>query len=277
MDTRPICEEIAHRLGRVESVLDVGCGDGALVRCLAERVAREAIGVDIAGSTFSEKWIAEDGSSHLAKCTQDDAHAMKSLADSHFDAVVTVHTLHHLADPVAALCEANRVLKPGGAILIADFAKGHGGERIWRETFYAPEQVDTMLKKCSFQWVEVQQVPGEHFLFALGKKMKGPLRSKTTMNEEAIIQAIQRVQHPQINCSLVDLGMVQDILVSEDGVSLKLVLPFLGIPTVIREYMANNLQQAVAGSDAELEIQVAEMTPAQRQRFLTLEQQNWKA
>jgi metal-sulfur cluster biosynthetic enzyme len=97
------------------------------------------------------------------------------------------------------------------------------------------------------------------------------------MKEEAIIQAIQRVEHPEINCSLVDLGMVQDIQVSEDEVSLKLVLPFLGIPAVIRDYMVHSLQQAVAGFDAELEIQVTEMTPAERQRFLTLEQQHWKA
>jgi len=53
---------------------------------------------------------------------------------------------------------------------------------------------------------------------------------------EAIIRAIQQVDHPQINCSLVELGMVQDIQASEDGVSLKLVLPFLGIPTVVRDY-----------------------------------------
>ena len=96
-------------------------------------------------------------------------------------------------------------------------------------------------------------------------------------DEEAIIQAIQRVEHPEINCSLVDLGMVQDIQASEDGVSLKLVLPFLGIPIAVRDYMVHSLQQAVAGFDAELEIQVTEMTPAERQRFLTLEQQNWKA
>jgi ubiquinone/menaquinone biosynthesis C-methylase UbiE len=102
------------------------------------------------------------------------AQAMKSFADSRFDAVVTVYTLHELSDPVAALREAKRVLKPGGMILIADFAKGHEGERIWGETYYAPEQMDTMLKKCGFEEVSVQQVPGEHFLFALGKKMKGP-------------------------------------------------------------------------------------------------------
>jgi len=97
------------------------------------------------------------------------------------------------------------------------------------------------------------------------------------MNEEAIIQAIQRVEHPEISRSLVDLGMVQDIQASEDVVSLKLVLPFLGIPTAVRDYMVHSLQQAVAGFDAELEIQVTGMTPAERQRFLTLEQQSWKA
>jgi ubiquinone/menaquinone biosynthesis C-methylase UbiE len=174
MDAATMCEEIAHRLGRVESVLDVGCGDGTLVRCLAERIAREAIGIDVAGSTFSERWISKDSSFHLAKCTEGNAQAMKSFADSRFDAVVTVYTLHELSDPVAALREAKRVLKPGGMILIADFAKEHEGERIWGETYYAPEQMDTMLKKCGFEEVSVQQVVGKHFLFALGKKMKSP-------------------------------------------------------------------------------------------------------
>ena len=94
MDDATMCEEIAHRLGKVESVLDVGCGDGTLVRCLAERVAREALGIDIAGSSFSERRILEDSSFHLAKCVEGNAHAMKSFADGRFDAVVTVHAFH---------------------------------------------------------------------------------------------------------------------------------------------------------------------------------------
>jgi len=174
MDDATMHEEIARRLGKVESVLDVGCGDGTLVRFLAEHVAREAIGIDIAGSTFSEERISEDGSSHLVECVEGDAHFMDSFTDNRFDAIVTVHTFHELSDPMAALREARRVLKPGGTILIADFAKRHEGERIWGETYYAPEQIDTMLKKCGFEEVSAQQVPGEHFLFALGKKMKGP-------------------------------------------------------------------------------------------------------
>lgn len=170
MDTATIHREIAKRLGKVESVLDVGCGDGTLVRFLAGRVAREAIGIDIAGSIFSEERISENGSSHLAECVEGDAHSMNSFADNRFDAVVIVHTLHELSDPIAALREAKRVSKPGGTVLIADFTKGHEGERIWGETYYAPKQVEAMLKKCGFKGVDVQPVPGEHFLFASGKK-----------------------------------------------------------------------------------------------------------
>ena len=63
---------------------------------------------------------------------------------------------------------------------------------------------------------------------------------------------------------------------SGNQVSLKLVLPFLGIPAVIRDHLIHSLQQAVANFGAELKVQVTEMTPIERQRFLMLEQQHWK-
>jgi len=174
MDTARIHGEIAQRLGKVESILDVGCGNGTLVRHLADRVAREAIGIDIAGSSFSEKRISEDGRAYLAECVQGDGRSMGSFADNRFDAVVTVRAFHELSDPIAALREARRVLKPGGTVLIADFAKGHVGERMWGESYYTPEQTEAMLKKCGFERVKAQQIPGEHFLLASGKKAKSP-------------------------------------------------------------------------------------------------------
>ena len=95
-------------------------------------------------------------------------------------------------------------------------------------------------------------------------------KEQATMDEEAIIQAIQRVEHPEINCTLVELGMVKDIQVSGNQVSLKLVLPFLGIPAAIRNYMIHSLQQAVADFGAELKVQVTEMTPLFNLRLLCL-------
>jgi len=96
------------------------------------------------------------------------------------------------------------------------------------------------------------------------------------MDEQKVIQALSQVEHPEIGSTLVDLGMVKDIQVEGDHVSLKLVLPMLGIPPAIRDYMINSLQQAVADQGVKVQVALAEMTPQERQRFFMMEQQNWK-
>ncbi len=96
------------------------------------------------------------------------------------------------------------------------------------------------------------------------------------MDEQKIIQALSQVEHPEINSTLVDLGMVKDIQVEGNKVSLKLVLPIMGIPPVIRDYMINSLKQAVSDQGAALDVTLAEMTPQERQSFFTMENQNWR-
>ena len=51
-----------------------------------------------------------------------DAGGLRAFADASFDAVVASHVLEHLADPIAAILEIDRVLRPGGlaAIVMPD-------------------------------------------------------------------------------------------------------------------------------------------------------------
>ena len=171
MDDERIRERIAQTLGRVDSVLDVGCGNGDLVRFLARNVSREAVGIDLTAGEFRERIEnRSDGTLHSAGCIQGDAHSMDSLPDDRFDAVVAVRTFHELFDPEGALAEIRRVLKRGGMILIADFAKGHEGEKLWGERFYSPEQVREMLTDSGFEEVSVEETPDEHFMFASARK-----------------------------------------------------------------------------------------------------------
>jgi len=99
------------------------------------------------------------------------------------------------------------------------------------------------------------------------------------VTKNSIHEVIRQVEHPAITSSLVDLGMIRDVVyTSEDkAVSLTLVLPVLNIPQNVRDYMVNSLHHALKSVDVELtEVNVAQMTEEERQFFLALEQQNWR-
>jgi SAM-dependent methyltransferase len=54
-----------------------------------------------------------------------DACDLAAIADASYDFVVASHVLEHIANPLRALCEWKRVLKPGGALLILVPDKRH--------------------------------------------------------------------------------------------------------------------------------------------------------
>ncbi|MGC9317885.1 MAG: class I SAM-dependent methyltransferase [Armatimonadota bacterium] len=159
---------IADTLGTVESVLDVGCGNCDLVRFLAREVAREAVGIDINGHVGHEHVPGgRDDRPRTVRCLEMDARHMDELSDGRFDAVVSTHALHEIAEPMKALQEIRRVLKDGGTLLIADFAKG---ETRWKERYFTPGEVDAMLRQAGFDDIDVEKVPGEPFMFATASK-----------------------------------------------------------------------------------------------------------
>jgi len=96
------------------------------------------------------------------------------------------------------------------------------------------------------------------------------------ISEEDVHQAIGQVMHPEISRSLVELGMVKDIALRGDEVTLTLVLPFLGIPASIKDYLVNSLRQTVMKLGAKVEVRIAEMNQEERLAFLAMEQEGWK-
>jgi len=96
------------------------------------------------------------------------------------------------------------------------------------------------------------------------------------ISEEDVHQAIGQVMHPEISRSLVELGMVKDIALRGDEVTLTLVLPFLGIPASIKDYLVSSLRQTVMKLGAKVEVRIAEMNQEERLAFLAMEQEGWK-
>jgi SAM-dependent methyltransferase len=121
-------------LARGESVLDLGCGTGALSLALAARAEpRSILGIDIA-----ERYVE-----HARRRSSDprlgfaigDAAAL-DFADDRFDRSLSLLALNFVPQPARALAEMRRVTREGGIVAAAvwDFAGGLVYQRIFWDT-----------------------------------------------------------------------------------------------------------------------------------------------
>ncbi len=103
------------------SLLDVGCGPGTITADLARRVEPgSVVGIDRAPSVIAEAATAFAPPSHPnLRFATGDVYGLE-FEDGSFDVVFAHQVLQHLTDPVAALREMGRVLKPGGLLAVRD-------------------------------------------------------------------------------------------------------------------------------------------------------------
>ncbi len=109
----------------IESLLDAGTGTGRMLELLSPYI-RRGVGVDVSPEMLA---IARDrlerAKVHHCQVRLADVFRLPfdfDAPDSGFDAVLFHQVLHYLDDPQAAVVDAARVLKPGGRIVVADFA-----------------------------------------------------------------------------------------------------------------------------------------------------------
>src|SRR5579884_3192284 len=100
----------------VMRLLDVGCGPGSITLDLSRLVAPgEAVGVDLEPKQFSEVQEQARTEKLNVRFEEGSAYALP-FPDSSFDAAFSHALVSHLAEPVRALKEIRRVLKPGGLV-----------------------------------------------------------------------------------------------------------------------------------------------------------------
>jgi len=106
-------------------VVDVGCGPGLLVEAIALRypVVR-LVGVDIAAPMIARacESAAASGLAGRVAFRVGDVQSLP-FSDDSVDFLVSTLSLHHWPDPVDALAEARRVLRPGGQLLFFDLRR----------------------------------------------------------------------------------------------------------------------------------------------------------
>ncbi len=118
-----------------ERVLDVACGTGLVTFPAAEAVGEEG---HVVGTDISDEMVRgareEAGSRGFRHATFErmDAESLE-LSEDEFDVVLCSLGLMYVPDPLAAIKEMHRVLKPGGRAVLANW--GAGNRCGWSDIF----------------------------------------------------------------------------------------------------------------------------------------------
>lgn len=105
-----------------ERAVDVGCGIGQDARALAERVgpSGSVVGVDSSADMIARAIAATDESTaRILRFMEGDATALP-LETGTFDALRADRLLQHVEDPLEALVEFRRVLRPGARVVLME-------------------------------------------------------------------------------------------------------------------------------------------------------------
>jgi ArsR family transcriptional regulator len=145
-------------------IADLGAGEGTVSELLARR-AKRVIAVD-----NSEKMVefgSELAHSHGVKNLEYRLGDLESLpiAKGEVDVALFSQSLHHAQHPATAMAEANRILKPGGRVLVLDLMK-HNFEEA--RTLYADlrlgftkVELQRLLKGADFKDISIATVHRE--------------------------------------------------------------------------------------------------------------------
>ena len=112
---------LLDRLAAGQELLDVGCGPGNLTVELARRVAPgRVVGVDVSAAVIETARELQASTGDVGVSFVQESVYQLPFADSSFDVVHAHQVLQHLADPVAALVEMRRVLRPDATLAVRE-------------------------------------------------------------------------------------------------------------------------------------------------------------
>lgn len=112
MSVERLLQHFGHRPPM--SVLDLGCGKGALVASLRSQ-GYDAYGCDLADAKISE-FVADTDTDNRLRAIEPCPYRLP-FDDAQFDCVLSSQVLEHVMDYESTFWEIHRVLKPGGISL----------------------------------------------------------------------------------------------------------------------------------------------------------------
>jgi ubiquinone/menaquinone biosynthesis C-methylase UbiE len=158
------------KLPHPNSILDVGCGTGTLLFQLQAQTNATLAGLDISTQMLA---LARQKLGAAVDLRQGDSENLPW--ETHcFDLVCCTFSFHHYPQPDRALAEMRRVLKPGGALLLADITMPTPARQLVNlilpllstgdRHFYSQAEIFSLLSQTGFKAPAWNPINGSTFL-----------------------------------------------------------------------------------------------------------------
>ncbi len=143
-----------------QSLLDIGCGTGRLLRMAASRwPAARLTGIDPAGGMLRQARRLTPGATFHTGMAE-----ALPLSDASFDLCLSTISFHHWQDQPLALEQVARILRPGGMFVLMDVYMPFGLYGIFRHGRQIKPADLRELFSQSGMTVKLQRRPLAHFL-----------------------------------------------------------------------------------------------------------------
>ena len=154
----------------LRDLLDIGTGTGRMLEIFGPKVER-AVGVDLSREMLAVARVNLERA-RLRNCSirQADMYQLP-LPGASFDAVIIHQVLHYAERPAQVVAEAARVLRPGGILVIADFAP-HAleflrTEHAHRRLGFADAEMTGWCRAAGLEPAPVRHLPGSPLTVSL--------------------------------------------------------------------------------------------------------------
>lgn len=148
----------------MESFLDIGTGTGRILEMMAAKVER-GVGIDLSHEMLALARVRLADAGHRnCQVRQGDMYSLPFASES-FDGIAFHMVLHFADNPAGALAEAARVLRPGGRLVLVDFAPHDleflRDEQAHRRLGFAPTEVTAWCAAAGLQPSEPLRLVGD--------------------------------------------------------------------------------------------------------------------
>ena len=145
---------------KIDDFLDIGTGTGRILEVLAPHV-RRGVGIDLSHDMLRiARAKLEQSAIRNCQVRHGDIYNL-ALPSASFDVAVIHQVLHYIDDPEAAVAEASRVLKPGGRLVVVDFA---------------PHQVEYLRQEHRHRWLGFDDSEVARWFLAAGLELAHAVR-----------------------------------------------------------------------------------------------------